>query len=40
MIDFWGTNLRYEPGTITTKYAAEFLGAVRVIWAWADGRLA
>jgi hypothetical protein len=39
LVNFWGTNLRYEPGTIPVKDAEEFLHAVRVIREWADGRL-
>jgi HEPN domain-containing protein len=38
IVDKWDTDLRYEPRTIPGKEADEFLAAVRVIWAWADGR--
>lgn len=39
IIEDWGTDLRYQPGTIPLNDAEEFLIAVRRIWAWADGRL-
>ncbi len=39
IIDNWGTDLRYNPGTIPPDDAERFLDAVRAIHRWANGRL-
>ena len=39
IVESWGTDLRYQPGTIPADDADEFLAAVRRIRAWAEGRL-
>jgi HEPN domain-containing protein len=39
IVEDWGTELRYQPGTIPVDDAEAFLTAVRRIWDWADGRL-
>ena len=39
VVDSWGTELRYEPGTMPEDDAVEFLDAVRRIRKWADERL-
>jgi HEPN domain-containing protein len=38
-VSVWGTEMRYQPGTIPDDDAEEFLAAVETIWDWADGRL-
>jgi hypothetical protein len=38
-VSVWGTEMRYQPGTIPDDDAEEFLVAVETIWDWADGRL-
>lgn len=38
-VSVWGTEMRYQPGTIPDDDAQEFLTAVEAIWDWADGRL-
>jgi HEPN domain-containing protein len=39
IVEDWGTDLRYQPGTIPADDAEEFLAAVRRVRTWADGRL-
>ena len=39
IVENWGTDLRYRPGTIPADEAEDFLDAVRRIWKWADRRL-
>lgn len=38
-VSVWGTEMRYQPGTIPEDDAEEFLKAVQIIWDWADERL-
>jgi HEPN domain-containing protein len=38
-VSVWGTEMRYQPGTIPDDDADEFLTAVKAIWDWAEGRL-
>lgn len=38
-VSVWGTEMRYQPGTVPEDDAEAFLSAVGTIWDWADGRL-
>lgn len=38
-VNAWSTSLRYHPGSVPAKTAAEFLRAVQDVFQWADGRL-
>lgn len=35
----WGTELRYQPGTLEEEDAKDFFASAEVIRAWADRRL-
>jgi hypothetical protein len=39
LVNTWGTELRYKPGTMRYSDADSFIQAVREIMLWADGRM-
>lgn len=39
VVEEWGTELRYNPGMISSEAAEAFLAAAGAILKWADGRL-